>query len=82
MNAPNTLAEAAEILTTQAEELRLGSTYLGDWRDEHEAQAEHSRVVRVARELAKIDIGIPTEMLPYICAAAFIAGYVVAKWLG
>lgn len=55
MNANNTLAEAAEILTTEAEALRVCSTFEGDWGDEHDARADYERMLRVARELWELE---------------------------
>ena len=82
MSANNTIAEAADILAAQAEELRIGSTYEGDWQDECEAKTDYERMMHLARRLRAIEVGIPDYLIPYLCAAAFLAGYVVAKWMG
>lgn len=51
MKPADTLAEAAEIIATHAEELRILSSCDGDWGDAHAARTEYQRMVRIARQL-------------------------------
>lgn len=82
MRTANTIAEAAEILTTHAEELRIGSTYYGDWQNEHEAKTDFERITRVVRELRMIEDRLSFGVLSYLGVVMFLVGYGAGKWLG
>ena len=51
----DTLAEAAELLTTEAEALKMCHTHNGDWGSDHEAKKAYERMTRVASELREME---------------------------
>lgn len=54
-NPHDTLAEAAELLTTEAEVLKICHTHDGDWGDDQEAKKTYDRMTRVASELREME---------------------------